>query len=156
MKIVEVELIQLVKRLDEPMRNAKQGSRQRVANLVRLTTDDGLTGLGEAWCDAALAEGVVLGKLRPQVLGKDPFDTERIWHQAFEGGAMWDPRGAFVAGLSGIDLACWDLKGKALGMPVYRLLGGLSREWIPAYASDLHWQEDADAMARKAAQFVEQ
>lgn len=154
-KIVDVELIQLAKDSDHPHRNAKQARSRRVANLVRVTTDEGVDGLGEAWCDAPVAEGVVLGKLRPQVLGADPFDVEAIWRQAYDGAAMYDPKGAYVAGLSGVDLACWDIMGKALGQPVHKLIGGRTRAAIPAYASDLHWQEDPAAMARLAAAFVE-
>jgi D-galactarolactone cycloisomerase len=154
-KIVDVELIQLAKVSDPPHRNAKQAMGRRVASLVRITTDEGIDGLGEAWCDPALAEGVVLGKLRPQVVGEDPFNVERIWRRAFDGGAMYDPKGAVVAGLSGIDIACWDVMGKALGQPVARLIGGLGRDAIPAYASDLHWRQDPAEMARAAAGFVE-
>jgi L-alanine-DL-glutamate epimerase-like enolase superfamily enzyme len=154
-KIVDVELIQLVKESEHPHRNAKQSRSRRVASLVRVRTDDGIDGLGEAWCDAPLAEGVVLGKLRPLVLGEDPFNVEGIWRRAFDGTAMYDPKGAVVAGLSGIDMACWDIMGKALGVPVCKLIGGLTRASIQAYASDLHWQEDPADMARLAASFVE-
>jgi L-alanine-DL-glutamate epimerase-like enolase superfamily enzyme len=155
-KIVDVELIQLAKESDHPHRNAKQARSRRVVSLVRVTTDEGIDGLGEAWCDPALADGVVLGKLRPQVLGEDPFNVELIWHRAFDGAAMYDPKGAVVAGMSGIDMACWDIMGKALGQPVHKLIGGLCRDAIEAYASDLHWQENPADMARLAASFVEQ
>jgi L-alanine-DL-glutamate epimerase-like enolase superfamily enzyme len=122
---------------------------------VRITTDEGVDGLGEAWCDANLAEGVVLGRLRPLLLGEDPFNVEGIWRRVFDGGAMYDPKGAVVAGLSGVDMACWDVMGKATGLPVCKLLGGLNRAEIPAYASDLHWEEDPLVMARAAESFVE-
>lgn len=156
MRIVEVEVIQLAKELEQPLRNAKQAPRRRTVSLVRLSTDEGIRGLGEAWCDPAVAEAVVLGKLRPLLLGEDPFNVEKIWRRAFDGSAMYDPKGSMIAGLSGVDLACWDIMGKALGQPVYRLLGGQWRDRLPAYASDLHWQEDPAAMARDAARFVEQ
>ena len=156
MKIVDVELIQLAKQSPHPLRNAKQAMTRRVVSLVRISTDEGIDGLGEAWCDASLAEGVVIGKLRPLLLGEGPFNVERIWRRAFDGSAMYDPKGAVVGGMSGIDMACWDVMGKALGQPVCKLIGGLCRDEILAYASDLHWQEDADAMARQAAGFVEQ
>jgi D-galactarolactone cycloisomerase len=155
MKITDVELIQLMKESIPPHRNSKQALGQRVASLVRISTDEGIQGLGEAWCHPALAEGVVLGKLRPQVLGEDPFNVGAIWEKAFNGSTMYDPKGAVVAGMSGIDIACWDIIGKAVGQPVCKLLGGLCRTSIPAYASDLHWQEDPAAMAKLAAEFVE-
>lgn len=155
MKIVDVELIQLAKSHERPHRNAKQSRSRRVVSLVRVTTDEGVDGLGEAWCDPALAEGVVLGRLRPLVIGEDPFNVEGIWRKAFDGNPMYDAKGAAVAGLSGIDMACWDIMGKATGQPVCKLLGGLNRTEIPAYASDLHWEEDPRVMARAAADFVE-
>jgi D-galactarolactone cycloisomerase len=155
MKIVDLELIQLVKRSAHPHRNSKQARDRRTTSLVRITTDDGIDGLGEAWCDPALAEGILLGKLRPLLVGEDPFNVELIWRRVFDGSPMYDPKGAVVAGLSGVDMACWDIIGKALGQPVCKLIGGLCREAIPAYASDLHWQEDPAAMARDAASFVE-
>ncbi len=155
MKITDVEVILLTKELSAPLRNAKQAPRRRVAALVRLHTDDGISGLGESWCDPEQAQAIILGRLRPLLLGEDPFNVERIWRRAFDGSAMYDPKGAFVAGLSGVDLACWDIMGKALGQPVCKLIGGLCRDRIPAYASDLHWQEDPVAMARDAARFVE-
>lgn len=70
------------------------------------------------------AEGVVVGKLRRLVLGEDPFSVEGIWRTVFNGSAMYDPKGAVVAGLSGVDMACWDFMGKATGQPVCKLLGG--------------------------------
>ena len=155
MKIVDVEVIQLAKTHDHPHRNAKQARGRRVVSLVRITTDEGVDGLGEAGCDPALAEAVVLGRLRPLVVGEDPFGVEAIWRKVFDGNAMYDPKGAVVAGLSGVDMACWDIMGKATGQPVCKLLGGLNRTAIPAYASDLHWEADPQVMARAAAGFVE-
>ena len=155
MKITDVEVIQLVKSSDHPHRNAKQARSRRVASIVRVTTDEGIDGLGEAWCNAPLAEAVVLGQLKPQIVGQDPFNVEGIWRQLYDGAAMYDPKGAAVAGISGIDMACWDIMGKALGVPVCKLIGGFNRAWIPAYASDLHWQENPADMARLAASFVE-
>ncbi|MQA97074.1 MAG: mandelate racemase/muconate lactonizing enzyme family protein [Streptosporangiales bacterium] len=156
MKIVDVELIQLAKDHPRPHRNAKEARSRRVVSLVRIATDEGIDGLGEAWCAPAVAEALVVGRLRPGLLGKDPFNVEGIWRDAFDGSAMYDPKGTLVAGLSGVDMACWDIMGKATGLPVCKLLGGLNRTEIPAYASDLHWEEDASAMARAAAGFAEQ
>jgi len=155
-KITQVEVIQLVKPLASPMRNSKQALRRRSISLVRLSTDESLTGLGEAWCEPTVAEAVVLAKLAPLVLGEDPFNVERIWQRAFHAAAMYDPKGSMLAGMSGIDLACWDIIGKALGQPVCKLIGGICRDRLPAYASDLHWQEDPAAMAHLAASFAEQ
>ena len=67
---------------------------------------------------------------------------------AYDGGAMYDPKGTTLAGMAGIDMACYDIMGKALGVPVHKLIGGLCRDAIEAYASDLHWQENPADMAR--------
>jgi D-galactarolactone cycloisomerase len=155
MKIVDVELIQLVKEYEHPHRNSKQAATKRITSLVRLTTDEGIDGLGEVFCDPALAKSAVLSRLRPELLGEDPFNVESIWNRAFHGAAMYNATGAFVAGISGIDLACWDIMGKALGQPVYNLIGGLCQSEILAYASDLHWEEDPLVMARAAESFAE-
>ena len=79
---------------------------------------------------ADLARRVALGS----GLVRGPFNVELIWHRAFDGAAMYDPKGAVVAGMSGIDMACWDIMGKALGQPVCKLIGGLCRDAIEAYA----------------------
>jgi D-galactarolactone cycloisomerase len=153
-KITDVELIQLAKTLDHPHRNSKQTMIRRVFSLIRLTTDDGVDGLGEASCDPAVVSGL-LARLRRVFIGMDPFNVEELWQRAFHGAAMYDPKGAAVAVISGVDIACWDIMGKALGVPAHKLLGGQSRRAIPAYASDLHWLEDPDEMARLAARHVE-
>ncbi len=154
MKITDLELIQLAKTLDHPHRNSKQTMVRRVFSLVRVSTDDGINGLGEASCDPAVAPGA-LARLRALAVGMDPFNVEELWQRAFHGSAMYDPKGAAVAAISGVDIACWDIMGKALGVPVHKLLGGQSRRAIPAYASDLHWRDDPEEMARTAARHVE-
>lgn len=154
MKITDVEVIQLAKTLDRPHRNSKQTAVRRFFSLVRVHTDEGIDGLGEAWCHPDVAAGA-LARLRPLAIGADPFDVETLWNRAFHGASMYDPKGAAVAAISGLDIACWDVMGKALGVPVSQLLGGRGRGVIPAYASDLHWLEDADEMGRMAARFVE-
>lgn len=154
MKITGVELVQLAKTLEHPHRNSKQIARERVFNLVRVQTDEGVDGLGEAWCDPDVAPGVV-ARVGALAIGADPFDVEGLWHRAYHGKPMYDPKGAAVAAIGGIDIACWDIMGKALGLPVCKLIGGRNRDSIPAYASDLHWREDPQEMGRMAAGFVE-
>jgi len=153
-KITDVEVIQLAKTLDHPHRNSKQTMVRRVFSLVRVQTDEGIDGLGEAWCDPNVAPGAV-ARLRSLAVGTDPFNVEELWNRAFNGAPMYDPKGAAIAAISGIDIACWDIMGKALGVPVHRLLGGRTRGSIEAYASDLHWLEDAAEMGRQAAALVE-
>ena len=99
--------------------------------VVKLTTDDGLVGWGES-CSGANVESVeeAVKAARPFVLGRDPWQTEAIAHDFFKLG-LWDLRpmtGAFA--FAGIDMALWDLCGKACGQPLYRLFGGARRETV--------------------------
>jgi L-alanine-DL-glutamate epimerase-like enolase superfamily enzyme len=121
--------------------------------LVEIDTDAGLTGLGEAKVGvgnlgnyAALVT-LIHAELAPILVGRDPGDVTALWEAIYNGTrAHYVPahgrtfpivgrRGITVSALSGIDIALWDLLGKALGQPVWRLLGGRLRERIPAYAS---------------------
>jgi len=105
------------------------------ATLVRIDTDDGISGYGEANPDAG-AGGVVgmIKFLTPLLLGEDPRDVERVWEKLRRRVFAGPQAGVFVIALSGIELALWDLAGKAAGQPVYRLLGGKFRDKIRVYA----------------------
>jgi galactonate dehydratase len=102
---------------------------------VRLGTDDGRTGLGEAsleWQERTV-ETLLHEWVEDRVLGVDPFDVERVIggliRDQYQGGAT------ALTAISGVEIAFWDLIGKACGQPVYRLLGGRARERLPAYAN---------------------
>jgi galactonate dehydratase len=105
------------------------------ATLVRIDTDEGISGYGEANPDAG-ADGVVgmIKFLTPLLLGEDPRDVERVWEKLRRRVFAGPQGGVFVIALSGIELALWDLAGKASGQPVYRLLGGKFRDKIRVYA----------------------
>jgi L-alanine-DL-glutamate epimerase-like enolase superfamily enzyme len=120
---------------------------KRDAVVVKVTTDDGLVGWGEAHhgrAPGAVAH-LVNTTLRQLVLGMDAADTTGVWARVYKMQLGSHGMGAAAAiGLSGIDLALWDLRGKAVGWPLYRLLGGAARA-IPAYAGgvSLGYQEPA-------------
>ncbi|MBI1964565.1 MAG: mandelate racemase/muconate lactonizing enzyme family protein [Candidatus Rokubacteria bacterium] len=120
---------------------------KRDAVLVKVTTDDGRVGWGEAHhgrAPGAVAH-LVNTTLRQLVLGQDAMDAVGVWQRVYKMqlGSHGMGAGAAIA-LSGVDMALWDLRGKALGAPLYRLLGGGARP-IPAYAGgvSLGWQEPA-------------
>ncbi len=70
------------------------------------------------------------------LIGEDPrFSQEAIWHKLYSGSKMTGRRGAVICAMGAIDMALWDLRGKALGQPVYKLLGGAVKEYITPYAS---------------------
>ena len=115
------------------------------ALIVRVHTDAGITGLGEVDSNPMAAKGAIEGPyshtvtsgLRQLVLGEDPFETEKIWHKMYTGNIYGGRRGVGFHAMSGIDIALWDIKGKALGMPVWKLLGGGFHGKIRCYASSL-------------------
>jgi galactonate dehydratase len=103
--------------------------------LVKISTDQGLYGWGES--GLATRERAVMGAIdhyRELLIGRDPLDTGRVWQllyrsQYFEGGRV------LSAAISAIDIALHDIKGKALGVPVWQLLGGKQREMVPSFAT---------------------
>lgn len=113
--------------------NAYPVSELRTFVFVEIETDEGIRGLGEAGLTGQ--ERSVLGALdylRELLVGEDPFRTEHLWQMMFRGAFF--PAGRILsAAIAAVDIALWDIKGKALGVPVYQLLGGLVRERVACY-----------------------
>jgi galactonate dehydratase len=104
---------------------------------VKVTTDEGLYGWGEGSLHGALESvETAIHELEPVLLGKDPSGPERHW-QAMYHAWRWRGGPTLFTAMGALDIALWDLEGKRLGVPVYRLLGGPFRERLRAYAS--HW-----------------
>jgi L-rhamnonate dehydratase len=101
---------------------------------VTVETDEGLIGLGVGGGGAAGVH-VVDSVLKTVLVGADPADIEGLWAAMYRATLPFGRKGLAVMALSGVDLALWDLKGKALGVPIYDLLGGLKNPVIPVYAS---------------------
>ena len=103
---------------------------------VKVVTDSGVVGWGE--CDAGangIMEAFIHTELARHVVGRDPFDTEPNWERMFYRNHDFGPGGALANAISGIDIALWDIKGRVLDVPIYRLLGGKYRDWMPVYGS---------------------
>ncbi len=99
---------------------------------VEITTDKGVTGIGVG---GSGTEYVVSRHLEKLLVGEDPFNVERLWDIMWRSTLYYGRKGVVVHGISGVDNALWDLIGKALGMPVYKLLGGETKPRIPAYCT---------------------
>ncbi len=101
--------------------------------IVKVETDEGIYGLGEVgiprWGNAVANAVEHLSQL---VVGQDPFGTERLWQHMFRG-SFFPADKVYCCAISAIDIALWDIKGKALGMPVYKLLGGPVRDKVVSY-----------------------
>ncbi len=115
------------------------------ALIVRVHTDAGITGLGEVDSSPMAVKGAIDGPfshtttsgLAQVVVGEDPFEIERLWHKMYRANIYSGRSGAAFHAISGIDMALWDIKGKALGLPVWKLLGGGFHKKIRCYASSL-------------------
>jgi galactonate dehydratase len=118
---------------------------------VKVQTDEGLYGLGEASLEGLeLAVSGAIANLAPLIVGQDPFRIEHIW-QALHRWPFWRQGPVLGSAISGIDIALWDLKGKALGLPVYELLGGAVRERVRLYRQvDGGTTDDVVRAAREA------
>ena len=116
------------------------------AAIVEIETDAGLRGFGTVGGGKGrLAAPIIDGQFKTLLLGQSPFDTELLWEQMFRASQFYGRRGAVIEVMSGIDLALWDLVGKALGQPVYNLIGGRTKDRIPVYVTgnltERHLQE---------------
>jgi galactonate dehydratase len=100
---------------------------------VRIHTDEGLIGLGESYPNAESERAVVHTKLAPVLLGRDPSEIDLLWTDMFRNLNYSGWAGAEMRAISAVDIALWDLAGKAAGLPIYKLLGGASRQSIRIY-----------------------
>src|SRR5437763_7459423 len=100
---------------------------------VTVDTDEGISGVGESGLSGR--ELAVMGAIehfKPQLIGEDASRLEHIWQLLFRGG-FFPANRVLCSAISAIDIPLWDIQGKALGVPVYRLLGGLSRDKVVCY-----------------------
>ena len=128
MKITDVEAVVL--RQPAVNEGIADGSQDDLVILVH--TDEGITGVGEvdsapeavAALVSAPGSHAIANSLRGLLIGEDPLDIERLWDKMYRGVISIGRRGIAIHAISGIDIALWDIKGKALGKPVCELLGG--------------------------------
>jgi len=131
------------------------------ATYVKVETDAGISGWGEGDHDyPKLTAAVVREICRPVAIGKDPWDSERIWHQTYFSGMEAGTTGLMPGALAGLDNALWDLKGRLVGLPVWKLLGGAGLEKVAVYGSYGRRRKGsfktAAEMAKEGADFVAQ
>jgi D-galactarolactone cycloisomerase len=130
----------------------------RQAAFVEVTTDEGIAGygpcsFGSASLDLQSVAGLIENTYAPALVGEDPHRVDHLWDKIYYGAItrVHGGRSVGVAMLSAIDIALWDIKGKALGVPVYELLGGAVRDPQPLYVSSVYWSSPADAAAQARA-----
>jgi galactonate dehydratase len=127
--------------------------------LVQIITDTGLSGVGEAavayGSGAPAAAAMVKELAQDFALGKDPFNIEALWSDMYDH-TFWAKGGGSIifAGISAIEQALWDIKGKALGVPVYEMLGGKIRDRVRVYANGWSFRSNTPSEFARAAERV--
>jgi len=155
MKIASVTTDIVLLPADEPLAGAAEnpnGTRPIITATLR--TDDGAEGIGVTFFGAALTRALrtAVDELGALMIGEDPMRPEAIARKLRDAGGYAGPAGIFTLALSALDMALWDIKGKALGLPLWRLLGG-AKQRVPTYASGALMrgltQDRATASARR-------
>ena len=121
----------------KPITNGKHTYTHVTLGLLKIETDAGVTGLGLG-AGHSVVEAAIQ-HFTPQLIGQDPLNVERIWHD------LWVPklvgrRGMTTRAISAIDIALWDLRAKVAGMPLYKLLGGY-RDRVETYIAGGYYEE---------------
>lgn len=139
----------------------------RYFTFVKLTTDNGITGIGECYCDTfgpKAMTAMIEDTFSRYIEGMDPFHLESMWRKVYGSGYTLRPDASLMGVLSGIEIALWDIKGKAVGKPVYELLGGKVHEKLRSYTyiypdltkgqdDSIYW--NAEQSAERAAYYVD-
>ncbi len=152
MRIDHLETITLRFEYDEGFQYSGGKCTARLTSLVLVHTDTGHIGIGAAYSHPSLVHLIVQDQLQPLLIGEDPTDVESLWNRMYRLTRWYGRKGVAMSAIGAIDTACWDLRGKSLGQPVWALLGG-QQPTCPAYASALLWKEPA-ALAEEAAMLV--
>jgi D-galactarolactone cycloisomerase len=154
MKITAVRAHPIASRLDAPFAFSQGWVRRRGACIVEVETDAGLTGWGEALCQGLqppqVAAAAVEHALAPLVVGADALQIEPLWHRMYMQTRDYGMKGAVIAAISGVDIALWDLAGKRLAQPAWRLLGGAHRDRAQVYATGFYRIEGRGEATRLA------
>lgn len=123
--------------------------------VCEIETEDGTIGIGNAALSPRVTKAAIDEYYAPLLIGEDPFDNEYIWQKMYRRSHAWGRKGVGMTAMSAIDIAIWDLMGKEVGKPVFKLLGGRTKEKIRCYASKLYGQP-LDDLAREAQSYVDQ
>ncbi|WP_126664937.1 mandelate racemase/muconate lactonizing enzyme family protein [Haloterrigena salifodinae] len=143
MEITDVQAIPLAHSLPdgEGLGDARGFGTDRGTTLVRLETDDGTVGWGEAFAPGPMATATIETMFADDVVGMDPFEVESLAENSYTDPYHFGGDVVVQSAVSAIDVACWDIIGKSVGRPVHRLLGGTRCEELTPYASTMYFTE---------------
>jgi len=161
MKITDVKSHVLQYPLEEELGYSQMYFDRRTAHIIEVLTDEGIRGFGEAYGGGQVAfanKTIIERVIRPMILGEDPLDREKIWHKIYNLLRDHGQKGMPIQALSGVDIALWDVVGRYLNQPLYKLLGGAFRQSIPVYGYGMMFQripELEKSFARESARIVQ-
>jgi D-galactarolactone cycloisomerase len=157
LKIRSVESFVLESKLPSAFSYSQGVVPRRSTTLVRVTTDEGIEGWGESFSVSLqppqIAASIVDHALAPTLIGADPLATDVLWNEMYGRSRDYGRKGVVVGAISAVDIALWDIKGKAMGEPVWALLGGSFRDRIQCYATGFFRAKgrgESSAMAEEA------
>lgn len=142
MKILDVIPHAISVPLDDPFYFSQGWAKNRSSVIVEIVTDEGIIGFGESLCHGLqspmIAASIIQHSYKPLLVGRDPFDVECLWEEMYNLSRPFGQGGATVNAASGIDIALWDIMGKALNKPIHKLLGGSFRSEVTPYATGFY------------------
>lgn len=142
MKIIDVITHQLLVNVDEPFTSSRGWYyKTKGALVVEIVTDEGIVGWGDCYGPAAVNKAIVDTVLRANLIGRDPFDVEVIWEELYNKVKDYGLTGMTISAISGVDIALWDIIGKAVDKPIHKLIGGAFRTKLQAYATGLYFKD---------------
>lgn len=157
MKITSIHAHILSSPLETPFAFSQGWVSTRSATLIEVTTDTGLTGWGEAFCQGLetpqIAATAIESCFAPMLIGLNPLSTEKHWFDMYNRSRDFGRKGAIMAAISGIDIALWDIAAQAYKQPVWQLLGGAHRRQVEPYATGFYrikGQGEAERLAEEA------
>ena len=142
MKITEVITHQLLVNVDEPFTSSRGWFyKTKGALVVEIRTDSGLVGWGDCYGPAAVNRSIIDNVFKAALIGRDPFDVEVLWEELYNKIKDYGLSGFSISSISGIDIALWDIIGKATNQPIHKLIGGAFRTQLQAYATGLYFKD---------------
>ncbi|MBX2870045.1 MAG: mandelate racemase/muconate lactonizing enzyme family protein [Acidiferrobacterales bacterium] len=154
MKITQIEVFVLKTELDTPFAFSQGWVHQRAATLVRVRSDNGLVGWGEAFAQGLeppeIAAAVIEHALKPLLIDQNPLDTAVLWQRMYTQTRDFGRKGSVVSAISAIDTALWDLAGHFYQKPIHQLLGGATRSSVQPYATGFYRLKGKNEASRLA------
>lgn len=160
MKIIDIQAIPLSAPLDVPIgRSQNYTYSAKYAALVKIITDEGVIGIGDALTPKGPKSvcAIIAEIIKPLLIGQDPTQIEVLWERMYQSiKSLGCNKGFTMMAIAAVDIALWDILGKTVQMPIYKLLGGCFRENIRVYASSIYFAgRDTREIASAAERFVE-